>query len=326
MFDLIDQIMNLDIAGRGVRGLYEPARARASEPLCVAAARHLTNLKAGDHVFIITGSLTRAWVSANIGENDGPIGTATLVRALSYGFSAIPVVLTDASLMVKTANMVQMAGCTVVTDAEARIATANPRFTSVAVMATCATDDAQARSDAKKLVDQFEPKAVISVERAGLTADGTYRNMLAQDFTAGRARLDHVVTEAATRGVPTIGVGDGGNEIGMGAVKKAVAVHIPHGDKICAEIATDVLLPCGVSNWGCYAIEAALAILTDKPELAHTAALEKRLIESSPHVGLVDGALGKLEATVDGLPLEVHVGIVELLAMAVRRGLRPQKK
>jgi hypothetical protein len=326
MFDLIDQIVNLDIAGRGVRGLYEPARARASEALCVAAARHLANLRPGDHVFIITGSLTRAWVSAKIGENDGPIGVATLARALSYGFRAIPVVLTDASLIDKTAIMVEMAGPTVVTDTEARIAAANPRFTSVAVMATCAAGDAQARTDARKLVDAFEPKAVISVERAGLTADGTYRNMVAQDFTAGRARLDHVVTEAATRGIPTIGVGDGGNEIGMGAIKEAVTVHIPHGDKICAEIATDVLLPCGVSNWGCYGIEAALAILTRKPELAHTAALEKRLIEAAPHVGLIDGPLGRLEATVDGLPLEVHVGIVELLAMTVRRALTTQNR
>jgi D-glutamate cyclase len=275
MFDLIDRIANLDIGGRGVGELYAPARARAKKALCVTAAEHLQTLGQGDHVFIITGSLTRAWVSNKIGENDGPIGVATLARTISYGFNAIPVILTDPSLIDKTAAMVQLAGPTVVTAAEAKAATEVPRFTPVAVMEGCSDDDAQARVDAKNLIDRFQPKVVMSVERAGLTADGTYRNMVAMDFTAGRSRFDHLVSEAHARKIPTIGIGDGGNEIGMGAVRDAVAAHIPYGDQICAEMPTDVLLPCGVSNWGCYAVEAALAILTGRPELAHSPAMEE---------------------------------------------------
>ena len=38
-------------------------------------------------------------------------------------------------------------------------------------------------------------------------------------------------------------------------------------------------------------------------------------------IGLIDGKLGKLQATVDGMPIEVHVGIVELLAEVVRSAL-----
>ena len=48
---------------------------------------------------------------------------------------------------------------------------------------------------------------------------------------------------------------------------------------------------------------------------------ERRLIEAAPTLGLVDGMSGRLEPTVDGMPIEVHVGIVELLSAAVRRGL-----
>ena len=146
-----------------------------------------------------------------------------------------------------------------------------------------------------------------------MTVRGTYHNMLGQDYSEGRARIDYLVEEAGKRHIPTIGIGDGGNEIGMGAIAEAVHKHVPHGEILCARTATDVLLPAGVSNWGCYAIQAALAILTGRAELAHTAALEKHLIEAAAAAGLVDGNTGKGEATVDGMPVEVHMGIGQLL-------------
>ena len=82
-FDLIDRIVCLDLGGRGVAGLFEPARALVDGPLSLAAANHLADIKSGDAVFIITGSLTRASVSPDIAENDGPIGAAVL-----HGLSA----------------------------------------------------------------------------------------------------------------------------------------------------------------------------------------------------------------------------------------------
>ena len=38
-------------------------------------------------------------------------------------------------------------------------------------------------------------------------------------------------------------------------------------------------------------------------------------------IGLIDGTSGRLEATVDGLPMAIHEGIVNLLVQAVRKGL-----
>jgi hypothetical protein len=117
-------------------------------------------------------------------------------------------------------------------------------------------------------------------------------------------------------------VGDGGNEIGMGAVADAVHKYVPHGEILCAKLATDVLLPAGVSNWGCYAIQAALAILSGKPDILHTSALERRLVEAAAAAGLVDGNTGKCEPTVDGLPLDVHAGIVELMFATAQRAMK----
>ena len=84
MFETLDRIMNLDIGQRGVDKLYAPARARSDEPLCAAAARHLSRTKAGDCVVLITGSLTRPWVSLNIGE----IGAR--VPGTTIGLDAVP--------------------------------------------------------------------------------------------------------------------------------------------------------------------------------------------------------------------------------------------
>ena len=118
-----------------------------------------------------------------------------------------------------------------------------------------------------------------------------------------------------------LGLATAATRLAWGQSGEAVIEHVPHGEVLCAELGTDVLLPVGVSNWGCYAIDAALAILTGKAELAHSAVLERRMIEASPMIGLIDGKLGKLQATVDGMPIEVHVGIVELLAEVVRSAL-----
>jgi hypothetical protein len=316
MFDLIDRIVALDIGGRGVAGLYEPARALVGGAISEAAARPLAALQPGEHVLILTGSLSRATVDPSIAENDGPIGVAALARAITCGFNAIPVVLTDASIRDKVAKMVELAGACVMTPDQAATTAATPRFTAVASVLGGEIDDAAARAQADALVERFQPKAVISVERAGLTTDGTYCNMLGQDYSLGRARLDHVVTAAAARGIPTIG--DGGNEIGFGAIREAVVRHVPHGEVLCAASATDVVLPAGVSNWGCYAILAALALMKGDASLAHSTALEHRLIEASRMLGLIDGSSGRLEPNVDGMPVAVHAAVVSLLAETVR--------
>jgi hypothetical protein len=321
VFDLIDRIVCLDVGGRGVSGLFEPARALVDGPLAYTAARHLNGLEAGDSVFIVTGSLTRAGVSPDIAENDGPIGSAVLARALSKGFNAIPVIIVDASIRKRVARMVEFAGLNVVTHEQARAATSLPRFTGIAVMENGAIENNAARTAANALLAAYSPKVVIACERAGLSADGTYRNALGQDYSTGREKLDYIVEFAQDQGIPTIGIGDGGNEIGMGAVKAAVAEHIPHGEVLCAEMATDVLLPAGVSNWGCYAIVAALAIIRNNPALAHTPEAERRLLNFSPSAGLVDGMSGMLDATADGMHPDVHASIVELLAQTVRKAL-----
>lgn len=63
---------------------------------------------------------------------------------------------------------------------------------------------------------------------------------------------------ARERGVLTIGIGDGGNEVGFGEVRDSVAKAHPfgarsHGDfpsGLITVTATDVVVAASVSNWG----------------------------------------------------------------------------
>jgi hypothetical protein len=65
---------------------------------------------------------------------------------------------------------------------------------------------------------------------------------------------------AAKRRWYTIGIGDGGNEIGMGSLpKEIIESGIPNGEVIAAATPVDSLIVAGVSNWGGYGLLAAMA-------------------------------------------------------------------
>ena len=60
----------------------------------------------------------------------------------------------------------------------------------------------------------------------------------------------------------TIAVGDGGNEIGMGALPRAlIAAHVEHGATIACVTPRSHLIVAGVSHWGAYALLGALAVV-----------------------------------------------------------------
>ena len=86
--------------------------------------------------------------------------------------------------------------------AEAKRATANRRFCGVAVTLGYPLPDDEAQKEAKRLINELSPTAVIAIERAGMTPRGTYHNMLGQDYSEGRARIDYVVEEAKIRRIP----------------------------------------------------------------------------------------------------------------------------
>lgn len=112
-------------------------------------------------------------------------------------------------------------------------------------------------------------------------------------------------------GLVTIGIGDGGNEIGMGQIPwRVIQRNIPRGGQVACRIATDHLIVCGVSNWGGYALASGVRLLKGQPPDADLLDIEKErsLLEMMVQKGpLVDGVSGQETATVDGLSFERYV-------------------
>ncbi|MGH7317196.1 MAG: glutamate cyclase domain-containing protein, partial [Candidatus Rokuibacteriota bacterium] len=131
---------------------------------------------------------------------------------------------------------------------------------------------------------------------------------------------------AAPARTVTVGIGDGGNEIGMGTVHARVARAGPVFRAIASVVKVKHLVVAGVSNWGAYGVVVELARLAGRP-LLHTGEEEQAMVHACVDAGAVDGLTRRPEPTVDGLPLPAHVGMLELLrTMESPRGTGGPKK
>jgi hypothetical protein len=115
----------------------------------------------------------------------------------------------------------------------------------------------------------------------------------------------------------TIGIGDGGNEIGMGKIPwEVIRRNIPRGGLIACRIPVDHLIVCGVSNWGAYALAAGVRQLRSADndpglfDVARECEILQLMVEEGP---LVDGKSGRREGTVDDLPFEPYAEVLEKL-------------
>ena len=150
---------------------------------------------------------------------------------------------------------------------------------------------------------------VVSIERCGRSADGAPRNMRGEDISAFTTPLDDLFLAGPwTR----IAIGDGGNEIGMGSVPASIiGAFVAHGERIACATPADHLIVAGVSNWGAYALIAALAVLRedwrarllDCLDPARDDAILRAMVDQGP---AVDGVTRQRTLTVDSLPMDVH--------------------
>ncbi len=71
--------------------------------------------------------------------------------------------------------------------------------------------------------------ALVAIERTGRAADGHYYTMRGRDMSHITAPIDDIFLFAAQKGTTkTIGIGDGGNELGMGKVAEVLNVVWSH--------------------------------------------------------------------------------------------------
>lgn len=153
---------------------------------------------------------------------------------------------------------------------------------------------------------------LVFIECVGPAADGRCYSMRGVDVTETPTPGWWLFGQLPPGQRPkTIGIGDGGNEIGMGKIESAIVRrNIPLGEKIHCRIRTDELIVAGVSNWGAYALAAGVGWFRGSPipESLFDADAERQRLERMVAAGpLVDGVTGQQEATVDGLSWDDYV-------------------
>ena len=150
----------------------------------------------------------------------------------------------------------------------------------------------------------------IWIERTGPANDGKYYTMRGND-TSSFIHPEIPKRNDSPFSGPTIGIGDGGNEIGMGKIPhETIVKNIPNGDLIHCRVPTDHLIVAGVSNWGAYALAAGIFVLKGitPPDDLFDPDREREILEVMVKAGpLVDGVTGRQEGTVDGLTWEEYV-------------------
>jgi len=150
----------------------------------------------------------------------------------------------------------------------------------------------------QKIMQQHDPSVLIAIERASLTGDGTFRNMRGLDISEFNAKIDHLFDQHPV----SVGIGDGGNEIGMGNLRAVIPDYekLPKNPSVTT---TTKLIAASCSNWGGYGLIAALSVLKKKNMLP-SVEQGKEWVKACVRAGAVDGFTGEHKEYVDGRPLD----------------------
>lgn len=158
----------------------------------------------------------------------------------------------------------------------------------------------------------WNPDLLIFIERLGRARDGEYYNMRGRAITSTVIPLDVAIDLGKDRRIPSLAVGDGGNEAGMGALLGDLSEILPDYKGCLSVVSADVAIPVDVSDWGGYGLAALMSLAVgfwcgisgDEVE-----AMLKAEVES----GAVDGVTLMGDLSVDGFPLEEQVKLVEAI-------------
>jgi len=327
--EMLDRIMTSDMRlyfeEQACTALYESARRSSSgdsdEPLSLVAARRiLSRVRPGDVFVVMTG-----WPTAYrpCGETDGPLGAVILARAIAKACEATPVFLGEQDVASSLVPLCRVAGLNVLDLETAKTYRSSAHVRSVPV------GDEPCRKLVERLVPELRPSCVVSVERPGRNEKGVHHYTRGVSISEGIAYLDYLFAAAQQEQILTVGIGDLGNELGLGKIKDTVAKYVklgakclcPCGGGIAAADPADITIFSTTSNWGAYGVAAALAILKGDPGVFHSGDIERALLHASREYGIVDGALDLPSLSVDTIPEDADTGIVEMMGVIVRKAL-----
>jgi hypothetical protein len=247
-------------------------------------------------------------------ETDGPLGAVALARTIASLGHEVVIVTDDVCAPALTACIDAM-----------KLEAGSADVCSRIVLESFAGGDKWGRAEEARL-DAIAGSIdhCVSIERAGPSSTGTYLTASAKDMTHILAPLDRLINHCAVRGVRSTGIGDGGNEVGMGKVFGLVHQFVKNGPVIACVTKTDNLVVASVSNWGGYALSAAIALVANGGPLGPTATAavvnvdqEAALCQALVDSGAADGLTGKCELSIDGMSLETSLDILRTCSALV---------
>ena len=264
--------------GRGIKNFENPAglieTARALAPDHIKKVILLTGFSVGAH----------PETGLPMPETDGPPGTAALAHALQQVGKTV-IIVTDKP-----------------NEAPTRAALAVPSEASAKFTRFVNFDHKQADAEgpAKQLLDEHKPDFVGAIELPGRNELGYRSNMRGIAIDDVNGAVDEVLIQAHKSGIPTFGIGDGGNEAGMGG-----RPNIPlakNGKPMAAVPTAKHQITSWNSNLGAEALGAAVLQLHGKLDKLHTPEQQRAMIEASMAAGAVDGVTrgAKVDEAIDG--------------------------
>ena len=229
------------------------------------------------------------------------------------------VVLTEAEMVACTTAACRAAGLNVLTEDDIARAPRPPHANEpMCIIVPIPIPLESAQTEASRLFETYEPKAILAVEKNGPNAEGKYCMVDGEDNSDCVMKAAEFYYEAARRGVLTIGIGDRGNEIGFGAIAETPRRLLPFGKLATDNTVGDVLVTACVSNWGASGIAAALATILKRSDIMHDPETERRMMHWCMQAGGVDGFTCAPIPQADGMREPTHVGICALLNEIVR--------
>lgn len=293
-------------------GLYLAARRAVGAPLAESAARALlSRVNRGGRVVLTTGLVTP---HVPRGETDGPSGTLALARALILGLRASVLIVSEPQVV-----PVLSAGAAALAASERD----GGAWQSRVRIRPFPSDPAQAAAAACR-VRRLGPDALISIEKLGPNPRGIIHTMRGEDVTRQQARTDLLFSPATRRGPLTVGIGDRGNEIGMGGLlARPARCACPCRGTIACAVPARFPVAAFTSNWGAYALIAALAAYCGQPRLLPRPETEGRMLRRMVGAGAVDGATRERVPTVDGTGIELQAAFLAMLHALVEAAPQP---
>ena len=244
---------------------------------CKEAAEYILSWEKGV-IFITTG-----FYVAGHAETDGPPGALTLcliLKKLGY----IPVILTDKYCQ----NFFE-------------------KYDIKVIYMDIKMENENKINFIERTIKEYNPKGMISIERCGLNIENKYANMRNIDISEHTAEIDLFFSNYYNK-IPTIGIGDGGNEIGMGNLENIIKNNL---ELIPCKIKVDKLIISSVSNWGGYGLAAYLCLLTKNKEFFESVEeTVKNYIKYIISIGSVDGVTHENKEKVDGNDIDIELNIM----------------